>query len=105
MKRQDADAPPEREQTPRQRLAEALEHGPATVRELSQMASLTERQVLDNLEHVRKSVERQGRRLAMEPASCQDCGFEFAKRDKPSRPGRCPVCKSRRTSQPRFSIR
>lgn len=104
MKRQDTTAPPERSLTPRRQLMEALEQGPATVRELSRLAGMSERQVLDNLEHVKKSGPIQGRKLAVTPAACLECGFEFTKRERFSRPGRCPVCKSQRISLPRFSL-
>jgi len=46
-----------------------------------------------------------GERLEIEPSECLDCDTSFAKRERYTRPGRCPRCHSRRISLPRFFIK
>ena len=89
--------------TVRQRLAEALENGPVTALELSQMVRISEREVLFHLPHVARSVSR-SRAFTVRPPRCLDCGFAFAKRQRFSIPGRCPICRSERISPPVFSL-
>lgn len=96
--------PPARAQTDRERLARALDAGPATLRGLSQAAGLSEREVLSHLLHLQKSLRSQGRRLEITPSTCLDCGFTFQKRDRLTRPGKCPVCRSTRLSDPLFAL-
>ncbi|GAB4261848.1 MAG: hypothetical protein Kow0092_11700 [Deferrisomatales bacterium] len=81
--------------TARQRLAERLRRGPATVRELARELGLREAEVADHLEHVARSL-RPGERLAEEPAACLACGFAFRGRRRVRTPSRCPRCKSER---------
>lgn len=92
------------EQTSRERLLQALSAEPVSVRVLSQQAQLTERDVIAHLEHLQKSLKTQRRRLLLTPASCQDCQFVFHKRDRLTRPGKCPVCRSTHVSEPLFSL-
>lgn len=96
--------PPERAQTARERLGQVLGAGPATLRQLSQGAGLSEREVLAHLLHLQKSMKSQGRRLEITPSACLDCHFVFQKRARLTRPGKCPVCRSTRLSEPLFAI-
>lgn len=91
--------PRERGTTLRQALLEALKGPPATARDLSQLVRISERDVLDNLEHLAESVE-----LVVEPAECKACGFEFEGRTRMKKPSRCPECKSERIAPPRFCV-
>jgi predicted Zn-ribbon and HTH transcriptional regulator len=84
--------------TLRERIAEALEGEFLDLREISKLLGIKEKEVLM---HIEKSVHRG---FAVEPASCQQCGFSFKKRTRLSTPGRCPVCKSEHISPPRFKI-
>ncbi len=61
--------------------------------ELSQELSIREREVYDHLAHVKKTLTAQGMRLIISPYRCVGCGYEFRKRSRLDRPGRCPVCK------------
>lgn len=54
---------------------------------------------------IRQSLHGGEVRLEVEAATCRKCGFVFAKRERPDRPGRCPVCRGESISEPRFSIR
>jgi predicted Zn-ribbon and HTH transcriptional regulator/GNAT superfamily N-acetyltransferase len=88
--------------TLRERMAEALEKECLDLREISKMFGIKEREALDHLKHIAKSIHP--KRLTAEPASCKRCGFSFKKRTRLNTPGRCPVCKSEHISPPRFKI-
>ncbi len=96
--------PPARLQSSRELLLQALSAEPLTVRALSQAAGLSERDVLDHLRHLQKSLKAQKRRLVMMPATCIDCHFIFQKRERLARPGKCPICRSTHLSGPHFSL-
>ncbi len=89
--------------TLRKKIAEALKEESFDLREISKRFGVKEREVLDHLEHIEKSIHP--KRLISESASCQECGFSFKKRTRLSTPGRCPVCRSEQISPPRFKIR
>lgn len=89
--------------TLRQRMAELLQNGWFTPRELSQELGIREKEVLEHLEHVARSA-RPGRLLKIEHSRCQICGFIFRKRVRLSAPSRCPECKSERVAPPRFTL-
>lgn len=97
-------APPVREATARQRIAEVLRSAPAGISDISVGAGVSERQVPVHLEHLKKSLKASGEKLVVKPAQCRECGFEFTKRERKSKPGRCPVCRSTRIAEPVFSI-
>ena len=88
--------------TLRKAIAELLEQESFDLREISKRLHIKEREALDHLEHVARSVRP--KRFIMEPASCLDCGFVFKKRDRLGTPGKCPICRSQSVSPPRFKI-
>jgi predicted Zn-ribbon and HTH transcriptional regulator len=90
--------------TVRQQLAEALRAGPATARDLSKAVGVSEREVLEHLPHLARTLRARGETLHIEPAQCLDCGFEFTRREKPARPSHCARCRGRRLTLPRFAI-
>ncbi len=94
----------ERQATVRAALREALRAGPLTARELSGKVGIPEKQVAGHLEHLGRSLKAAGGRLHVEPPRCLDCGFVFRKRDRLSRPSRCPVCRGERVDAPRFAL-
>jgi predicted Zn-ribbon and HTH transcriptional regulator len=100
----DHTGPTERQATVRAALRQALRAGLRTARELSGAVGVPEKQVTLHLEHLARSLKAAGERLRIEPARCQDCGFTFRKRDRLSRPSRCPVCRSERLDAPRFAL-
>lgn len=97
-------APVEQERTPRERLVQALSKEPVSARALSKAVSLTEREVVAHLQHLQKTLKTQNRRLILTPATCLDCQFVFQKRERLTRPGKCPVCRSTHLSEPLFSL-
>jgi predicted Zn-ribbon and HTH transcriptional regulator len=98
------DEPKPRAETLRQALTAALRERPQTARELSGAVRIAEREVLDHLAHLERSLAAAGEQLVIEPARCKSCGFAFEARARHGRPSRCPECRSERISTPRFSI-
>jgi predicted Zn-ribbon and HTH transcriptional regulator len=95
---------PERAATPRAALLDALLGAALTPREISVRASLREKDVAEHLEHLDRSLRRQGRRLVVDPARCLACGFVFTSRARFSTPGSCPECRSGRVAPPAFRV-
>ncbi|HKU43466.1 MAG TPA: transcriptional regulator [Polyangiales bacterium] len=96
--------PPERNETARDALCQALRAGPLTVRELSQRVGLAERDVLHHLEHLERSLRHTREQLMVEPARCVACGYAFEARTRLGKPGRCPACRATRIAPPRYAV-
>lgn len=93
--------------TVRQRIIEALKGGMLTAKDISKAVSLKEKDVIDHLPHVAKSVEArkgEGVRFIVEPSRCLDCGFVFRKRERLKSPGKCPICKGEGITEARYGI-
>ncbi len=90
--------------TVRERIAHVLREAELTAREISERASVQERDVAEHLRHLEYSLGHGGEQLQMSVPHCIKCGFEFTQRDRHSRPSRCPRCKSERISRPSFKI-
>lgn len=95
--------PPERRETVRRRMLSLLEEGTRSARELSSLLRVPEKEVRRHLPHVEKTLRQKGRRLIVEPAGCRKCGFVFRKRERFTKPSRCPVCRSESVEEPLFS--
>lgn len=93
--------PPER--TRRQEILALLGEGPYTARDLARTLGIRLRLVLDDLEHLRRSLN--GGRLVVQPAQCLSCGKVFAKRTRLSTPSRCPSCRSEHIREPLLEVR
>jgi predicted Zn-ribbon and HTH transcriptional regulator len=96
--------PPARSETARARLRDALSAEPQSARELSQRASLSEKEILEHLPHIARSLAADGRALDILPARCKSCSFHFERELQRARPSRCPKCKSERIEAARFSL-
>lgn len=90
--------------TLRRQLMQRLEAGACGVRELSQALQQSEKEIYSHLEHVERSVRREGGCFEVIPALCQQCGFVFKDRTRAAPPGRCPQCRSTRIRRPRYRI-
>ncbi|MEL6346083.1 MAG: transcriptional regulator [Myxococcota bacterium] len=93
-------SPPERTQTDRQRLLDALSKGEAfTVPELSKLAGISQQTVQIVLDAMMK-----GRvKLTVIPPKCVHCGFTFEGRSRSRRPSKCPKCRKGRIVRARFA--
>lgn len=103
-------APPPRPTTTREALREALlvtrETGAAaSARDLAAAASISEKDVAEHLEHLARSLPRDGLKLEVNPASCLACGFAFTDRARLTAPSACPSCRSERVAPPTFAVK
>jgi len=96
--------PAESYDTVRQLIMAELEQGPLSAHAISGLVGIPEKEVAGHLEHIRQSLHRTGRRFIVQPAECARCGFVFGKRERLTRPSRCPVCKSESLHAPLFSL-
>ena len=84
----------DRRQTIRQQITDLLRNENLTVRDISQAVSIPEKDVFEHLAHIDRSLKSHAEKLTRIPYICLDCGFEFDRRKKYTRPGRCPQCKN-----------
>jgi predicted Zn-ribbon and HTH transcriptional regulator len=89
--------------TPRQVMKELLAEHPHSSLELSQLLSLSEKEVLEHLSHLARAIGP-GLHFQIIPSVCKHCGFVFKKRDRLTRPSRCPICQHESISRPRFAV-
>lgn len=90
--------------TIRQQIMELLESDDHDAREISQQLGISEKEVYTHIPHIEKSLAKTGKSVAVKPAACLACGYQFKKRNRPEPPGKCPLCKNERIKKPRFSI-
>jgi len=86
-------------------MTEILRREPLSARDISGSLHIPEKEVYDHLEHIRRSIHGSGLLLEITPAECRACGFVFAKRDRLTPPGKCPVCRSEALFEPLFALR
>ena len=90
--------------TIRQQMATLLAAGWISARQLSGQLHIGEKEVYAHLAHLEKSAPRSGCKLAVKPAACRDCGFVFVKRERLTKPGKCPQCRGTFVEEPFFSL-
>ena len=90
--------------TPRQQIIELLTEREMDARELSREVGLKEKEVIEHLSHIARSLAVKDKKLTIRPAECLLCGFVFEKRQRFTRPGRCPRCKKSHLQSPAFYI-
>jgi len=73
-------------------------------RDLSQELGIREKDVCTHLEHIQRSVSRQGKRFEMTPCQCLSCGYVFKDRSRVGKPGRCPKCRQSHIQGATFHI-
>jgi len=95
---------PEKHDTIRQEIISALMERALSVREISAEVRISEKEVVDHLEHIRIAVRKSKGRLLIIPAECKKCGFKFKKRERLTKPGKCPICRNKYIQEPHFSI-
>ncbi len=96
--------PVERTDTVRHEIISVLRGKTMSAKEISASVRISEKEVYVHLNHIQKTMSRREHRLAVTPASCLKCGFVFKKREKLTKPGRCPVCHGELLEEPLFSI-
>lgn len=93
--------PADRPETLRQEIIADLQEETLSAREISGRVGISEKEVLEHLEHIRVALHGG---LVVIPAECMACGFVFRKRERLKGPGRCPVCRSEHIAEPSFTI-
>lgn len=96
--------PPEKHDTVRHEIQALLSGHDLSAKDISMAIGIPEKEVYDHLDHVRLMLRRSGAILLVVPASCRKCGFVFSKRNRLTKPGRCPVCRGEQIEEPRFSV-
>ena len=94
----------ESEQTVRQQIISLLSEDGYTSLDLSQLVHIPEKEVADHLNHINRSLHSQGKKLKVDPYECMSCGYQFKKRDRFDRPGKCPKCKGSHIQLAFYSI-
>ena len=89
-------------QTIRQKIIDLLSRGEMDARQLSGLVGIREKEVIEHLSHVARSLAVKGKKLTIRPAECLTCGYVFEKRQRFTRPGRCPRCKKSHPQPPVF---
>ena len=80
-----------------------LREQPRSVSWLARELALRRADVEDDLGHAIRSARAAGNRIAVRPASCRACGFEFSE-DRLTKPGKCPVCRGTRLHEAQVRI-
>lgn len=97
--------PPERNETARKEIVSFLKEQTLSVRDISGYVRIPEKEVYAHLNHIKKSIARDKLKLIVDPATCKKCGFVFKKRERLSKPGKCPLCHHEAIEEPLYSIR
>ena len=91
--------------TIRQQIISLLEKDEMCAREISKAVGVREKEVYEHLEHIRRSLKAQKKKLITDPFYCLMCNYVFKDRKRLSRPGRCPECKQTHIEPARYKIR
>ena len=91
--------------TIRRQIRDLIADRPLSARDISGAAGIPEKEVYPHLEHLQRTLHQERQRLVVSPAVCKKCGFVFKKRQKLTKPGKCPMCRSETLAEPQFEIR
>jgi predicted Zn-ribbon and HTH transcriptional regulator len=91
------------EQTRRQEIRGLLCERAWSLDELAARYLLPKRVIVNDLEHIARSVAPRQRIEILAP-TCDKCGFRFKDRTRFSDPSRCPRCKNEHLSSQRLRI-
>jgi transcriptional regulator len=97
--------PVARRETVRQEILSLLKDNELSAKEISAQVGVSEKEVYEHLEHLRKTLNKGEYHFFVRPAVCRKCGFLFRKRERLRKPGRCPVCRSEVIEEPFFVIK
>jgi transcriptional regulator len=91
------------EQTRRQEIRALLAERAWTLDELAARYLLPKRVIVNDLEHIARSVAPR-QRIEIQAPVCEACGFRFKDRKRFSDPSRCPQCKNEHLRAQRLRI-
>ncbi|MHA1309577.1 MAG: transcriptional regulator [Candidatus Helarchaeota archaeon] len=92
-------------QTRREKLVDLLSNvnRPIDINQISEILEVLDKKIIINdLEHIDKSIGYSNKKLIVINPQCKNCGFIFKKKFKI--PSKCPRCKKSRISLPQFQI-
>jgi len=87
----------------RKNLIEMLLGNPMTVSQIARVADESPSRVVDDLQHLFRSLKHTEYMAVVEPARCRACGFEFSG-EKLNKPSKCPECHSTWVLEPKIGI-
>jgi transcriptional regulator len=87
----------------RKDLINLLLGNPMAVSQIAREVRESPAQIADDLHHLSRSLKHTDYRVAVEPARCRACGFEFS-REKLTKPSKCPDCHSTWIAEPKIEI-
>ncbi|MBN2111761.1 transcriptional regulator [Candidatus Woesearchaeota archaeon] len=90
--------------TRREEIAELLKQRPWTPKELVEYFGCTMAEIIEDLEHVRRSTQPP-LMFRFKPPMCRNCGFLFKERSKMKPPSKCPRCRGEGIEEARYMIR
>ena len=96
--------PVDRQETIRRKIISALKEEVLSARDLSGIVHIREKDVYEHLHHIQRTILQDGNKLIVTPAECKKCGFNFKKRERFSKPGKCPICRHEAIREPLFFI-
>lgn len=96
--------PREAHNTIRRQIAEAIEGRDVPFDALRRQLSMPIRQLADDLKHVLRTLEAEGRVVRITPAACLSCDYEYTERKHLHTPSRCPKCRSNRITDALFFL-
>lgn len=104
MKNVKSKFPVEKETTIRIEIMELLKNKELSMIEISKLVGISEKNISNHIEHIKKSLSNTGYFLKIKPAVCLECGYTFRKREKIKKPTKCPICRSEHIEDPLFKI-
>jgi transcriptional regulator len=90
--------------TIRQKIISLLIEEEMSALDISGEVGIPEKEVIEHLVHIARTVASQNKKVILTPAECMGCGYVFADRMRFTRPGRCPQCKKSHIQSLRFRI-
>jgi predicted Zn-ribbon and HTH transcriptional regulator len=87
----------------RKDLIPMLLNNPMSAKEIARSVLQKDKDTLEDLEHLIRSLKHTEYKAVIQPATCKKCGFEFGP-EKLGKPSRCPKCKSTWIQEARISI-
>lgn|SRR3989338_2501127 len=90
--------------TRRREIIELLEKDKLTAKQLADLFRADMKYILEDLKHIAQTVKISHKKLKIEPAVCNVCGYTFKERERLSRPTKCPKCRSEDITEPVFYI-
>jgi transcriptional regulator len=87
----------------RRELTDILRQREWAATELARHFQVPVGEIIEDLQHIQKSLRHADESIAVDPALCRKCGFRFSA-DKMNKPSRCPDCKGNRIRDPLMEI-